>query len=93
MRHDQVEIGGAPACPCLVLRGHKRRRHQRHQLPGAKEGDEIAGDEHEFDRSQEDIEGSAEERGPSVPVWPSDVSETEDGDRNGNDGKNQKKPR
>ena len=93
MRHDQVEIGGAPACPCLVLGGHERRGRQRHQLPGAKERDEITGDEHEFDRTQEHVERDAEEGGPSVPVWASDVSKTEDGDRNGHDGKNQKKPR
>ena len=93
MRHDQVEIGGAATGPLLVIRDHQRRSRQRHQLPGTQEGDKITGDEHELDRSQEDIEGSAEEGGPSVPVWPSDVSKTEDGNRNGNDGKNQKKPR
>jgi hypothetical protein len=93
MRHDQIEIGGAAAFPSLVFCGYKRRRRQRHQLPGTKEGDEIAGDKHDFDRTQEHVEGSPEERGPSVPVWPSDVSKTEDGDRNGDDGEDQKKPR
>jgi hypothetical protein len=76
-----------------VLRGHKRRRRQRHQLPRTQESDEITGDEHELNGTQEHVERDPEKDGPSAPVWPSDVSKTEDGDRNGNDGKNQKKPR
>ena len=68
MRHDQVEISGAPACPCLVLRDDERRRRQRHQLPGKKERDEITGDEHEFDRTHQHVERGPEKSGPAAPV-------------------------
>ena len=92
MRHDQVEISGAPACPCScsvttsaavvsVISSQAKRNVTRSLATNTSSTAPIS-----------TLKRGPEKSGPAAPVWASQVSKTEDGDGYRHDGEHEKKP-
>ena len=62
VRHDQVEVRGAPAGARFVFGGDERGGRQRHHFPREQEPDHGVGDEHHLQRAEQHIERRADER-------------------------------